>query len=588
MNKSKRTINQMFLIMIIFYITLLLIISSVACYYSYRQKEEEIFSTMDMALAHMDQEYANILENFWQAYMPIYENNSTIYETFQNYFAFTEAADLTPLEKRDLMLALNQMRVRDSRIQWIGLYSDFRKTNYILYNDNTGIKVMDQAFPYIEELQSKTNQMEIYAAKNIENASGVSSTFAICGGKPVGMGEGKIIIGYSLADFENTSNFTIEGLPSIRYYMTAQDQLLFDSSGEYDESGIYFFNGDSEGVIGFQGQRLYSKSRLSGNNTTVISYTISRNEMVIASLKDTPFILSITVLFTSFSIIIHFFMNGAVKREISVIQDGLNVIADNNLDYRLPTDFKQNGLPEIAQNINEISSKLNENIKKAYYFELKQKDAQLAELQATFNPHFLYNTLEMLRSKSYANGDVETSELITQLSALFRGFINAKTFITIREELAFSNRYLTLLSARYGNMVEVSYDIPGELLNYGIIRNVFQLLIENYFVHGFDAGREENYIQFSGRSLNEHAMLLSVEDNGMGMEEGELNELNEKIKAPIRHGETSYGLKNLNQRLKLFYGPDCGLTILKGQHGGLLIQIKLLKMHVEDYESLKV
>ena len=83
-------------------------------------------------------------------------------------------------------------------------------------------------------------------------------------------------------------------------------------------------------------------------------------------------------------------------------------------------------------------------------------------------------------------------------------------------------------------------------------------------------------------------MLLSVEDNGMGMEEGELKELNEKIKAPIRHGETSYGLKNLNQRLKLFYGPDCGLTILKGQHGGLLIQMKLLKIHVEDYEALKV
>lgn len=159
-------------------------------------------------------------------------------------------------------------------------------------------------------------------------------------------------------------DFTIEGLPSIRYYMTAQDRLLFDSSGEYDESGVCFFDGDSEGVIEFQGQRLYSKSRLSGNNTTVISYTIARNEMIIAMLKDTPFIFSITVLFTSFSIIIHFFMNGVVKREISVIQDGLSVIADNNLDYRLPTDFKQNGLPEIAQNINEISSKLNENIKK--------------------------------------------------------------------------------------------------------------------------------------------------------------------------------------------------------------------------------
>lgn len=588
MNKSKRTINHLFLIMIIIYITLLLIISSVACYYSYRQKEEQVFSTMNMALSRMDQEYTNILENFWQAYMPIYEKNSTIYASFQNYFAFTQKDDLTPMEKRELIAALSQMRVRDSRIQWIGLYSDFRKTNYILYSDNSGIKVIDQNFPYMEELQSKTSQMEIYGAKNITTAYGTTSTFAICGGKPIGMGDGKIIIGYSLADFENISNFTIDGLPSIHYYMTSANQLLFDSKGYYDGSQIYNPQENREEVINLGGKKLYIKSRLSGNNTSLISYSVSWKELVTYALQDTPVILSITGLFTLFSIVIHFIMNHFVKKEIFVIQSGLDAIVDNDLEYRLPTDFKQDGLPEIAQNINEISSKLNENIKKTYYFELKQKDAQLAELQATFHPHFLYNTLEMLRSKSYANGDLETSELITQLAALFRSFINAKTFITIREELAFSNRYLSLLSARYGNIVQVSYDITGELLDYGIIRNVFQIIIENYFVHGFDANREENHIRFTGKSLDEKTMLLCVEDNGMGMNEEELKKLNDRIEQPIRHGETSYGLKNLNQRLKLFYGPDCGLNILAAPEGGLKVQIKLLKMYVKDYESLKL
>lgn len=584
MNKSTTSINKLFGIMIIIYTTLLLTISTVACYYSYRQKETQIFSTLDMALVQMDQEYSHILENFWQTYMPMYENDSSTNAIFKKYFAFSTADDLTPLEKKELITALNQIRVRDSRIQWIGLYSPHRKTNYILFSDNTGIKIMEQNFPYMQEIENERTQMQIYGAKNVGSAFGNTTTFAICGGKPVGMGDGKIIIGYSLSDFEKIGNFGITDIPSIRYYITSANELIFDSTGLYNDALLPVSN-LNQNTINYEGEKLYINSIFSGNNSSYITYSLSYKELKTALHKDTPYILSITVLFTLLSIIIHFFINGFVKREISVIRTGLDVITDNNLDYRLPTNFKQNGLPEIAQNINEISSKLNENIKKAYYFELKQKDAQLAELQATFNPHFLYNTLEMLRGKSSANGDLETANLISQLSALFRGFINAKTFITIREELAFSNRYLTLLTARYGDTVNVSYDIPGELLNYGIIRNVFQLLIENYFVHGFDSNKDGNYIRFSGESIDDTTMLISVKDNGLGMSENDLKKLNTRIEEPLRHGEKNYGLKNLNQRIKLVYGPDCGLQILSGQDGGIIVKMKLLKLYVEDYDA---
>lgn len=66
----------------------------------------------------------------------------------------------------------------------------------------------------------------------------------------------------------------------------------------------------------------------------------------------------------------------------------------------------------------------------------------MAELQATFNPHFLYNTLEMLRNKYYSNGDTETSELIANLASIFRSFVGDKTFVTFREELAFSKKLI--------------------------------------------------------------------------------------------------------------------------------------------------
>lgn len=91
----------------------------------------------------------------------------------------------------------------------------------------------------------------------------------------------------------------------------------------------------------------------------------------------------------------------------------------------------------------------------------------------------------------------------------------SKTFVTFREELAFSKKYLSLLIARYGDLVSFRYDFDSALLNYGIIRNVFQLLIENYFVHGFDANRPDNEIEFMGTFLDEDNIQLLVRITAM-------------------------------------------------------------------------
>lgn len=588
MNKSKKNINRLFLLMIIVYTILLLIISSIACYYAYQGKKKSIMSTLDQSMVAIDQEYTNILQNFWQIYMPIYESDTKTYDILKNYFSAQPEEDLTPLERSELKKALIQMKVRDSRIEWVGLYSHNRKDNYVLYNDTSGLHTIDSDFPYLNEFQQTPSKMEVLDAREIPDDYSASYTFAICGNAPSEMGNGKIIVGYSLDHFNAESHPSIAGITSVRYTLTSEDKVIFDSMHLYNPSEIYFPDEAGSVTSSIGGEKCCIKSILTGNNSTYLTYSLSWKELWKAAGKDTPYLLLLTLLFTIFSIIVHSFMDNSVKKELSIIRSGLNTMTGNNLEYRLPTDFHQNELPEIAHGINEISSKLSENIEKAYYFELKQKDAQLAELQATFNPHFLYNTLEMLRSKSYSNGDIETSELITQLSALFRGFINAKTFITIKEELAFCNRYTSLLIARYGNTVEIRYNISGELLNYGIIRNVFQLIIENYFVHGFDINKEGNYIQITGKSIDENAMLITIQDNGSGMNEEELRKLNRKIEEPIRHGEKSYGLKNLNQRIKLFYGPDCGIIhISSSPDAGFRIEMRLLKMRVEEYEEKK-
>ncbi len=579
------SINRLFLILYLTYFSFLLMIGSIACYFSYREKHEETLASMNLAFTQIDQEYSDILENFWQTYMPIYEKNSTSYSILKTYFSHENADDLTPLERLSLIDALNQMRIRDSRILWVGVYSDNRDVNYILYNDNTSLQIITEEFPFFKQMAAKTQQMEIYGNPDI-HSDAYAASFAICGGVPTGMGPGKIIIGYSLQKVYSICENAVSSVPY---------QFDFISNG----SSVFHYQTDSlkttyhpnsigtDILTNTDGMAFYVHCENSGDSSTMLSYSIPQAALFQTTMSRFPAIFLLLLSFAVLALAMHFLLSHAITKEIGVIQNGLKLLASDNLDYRLPTKFQQNGLPEIAENINAMSDKLNENIKKAYYFELKQKDAQLAELQASFNPHFLYNTLEMLRSKSYANGDEETSELIAQLSALFRGFINAKTFISIREELAFSNRYLNLLNARYGNSVDVSYDIDGSLLDYGIIRNVFQLLIENFFVHGFNSGSDSNELCFYGISLDDSTMLLTVEDNGCGMNDADLAALNKSIDSPIRHGEKSYGLKNLNQRIKLFYGSECGMTVKAADGGGLHIEIRLKKIRVSDYEVNK-
>ena len=206
----------------------------------------------------------------------------------------------------------------------------------------------------------------------------------------------------------------------------------------------------------------------------------------------------------------------------------------------------------------------------------------MQELQAKFNPHFLYNSLDVFRARCYEKGDDETAELIAQTASVFRGFIGAQTFIPLQQELAFSQRYLAVYRARHNDAMQILYDIDKEVLQYGIIRNVLQPLIENYFAHGFDPSRQDNILQFRGYIRDEDTYVLTVEDNGFGMEEDALQALNAHLQEPIATEQESYGLKNLHQRIQLYYGPKCGLVIRKNPTGGLIAELCVLRKKPEE------
>ena len=588
MDKTTKPIRRrwnIFLLIGAFYWIILILTSLFVCALSYEQKKSEILADVNIRLTQVGNAYQNLTEQFWESYLPIFENRTTSYLLLRDYFAVPDDDGLTPVELHDISNVLAQIVVRDDRIQWIAAYSSVRKVNYIYYaasQTGTGVGIMEALpddFPYMEQMQQKNNLMEIYGEIESERSQ-LRNTIAVAGGTPA-LTKGVLLFGYGISQIQQ---FAEENLPleSLQFEIISNEgRLLYHSGEEHIELPEEIFQAGS-GVFQTDTGKWYAMVDPFTTRGGTVYYTIDWKELFLKSNASTPQLLTAILQLSALSILVLCLVMRTIQREARRIRDGLDALGQNQLDYRIGGNFYQAAFADIAHSINKMAESLKENIDKAYYYQLKHKEAEMQELQAKFNPHFLYNSLDVFRARCYENGDDETAELIAQTASVFRGFIGAQTFIPLQQELAFSQRYLAIYRARHNDAMQILYDIDKEVLQYGIIRNVLQPLIENYFAHGFDPSRQDNILQFRGYIRDEDTYVLTVEDNGFAMEEDALQALNAHLQEPIATEQESYGLKNLHQRIQLYYGPKCGLVIRKNPTGGLIAELCVLRKKPEE------
>lgn len=588
MDKTTKPIRRrwnIFLLIGAFYWIILILTSLFVCALSYEQKKSEILADVNIRLTQVGNASQNLTEQFWESYLPIFENRTTSYLLLRDYFAVPDDDGLTPVELHDISNVLAQIVVRDDRIQWIAAYSSVRKVNYIYYaasQTGTGVGIMEALpddFPYMEQMQQKNNLMEIYGEIESERSQ-LRNTIAVAGGTPA-LTKGVLLFGYGISQIQQ---FAEENLPleSLQFEIISNEgRLLYHSGEEHIELPEEIFQAGS-GVFQTDTGKWYAMVDPFTTRGGTVYYTIDWKELFLKSNASTPQLLTAILQLSALSILVLCLVMRTIQREARRIRDGLDALGQNQLDYRIGGNFYQAAFADIAHSINKMAESLKENIDKAYYYQLKHKEAEMQELQAKFNPHFLYNSLDVFRARCYENGDDETAELIAQTASVFRGFIGAQTFIPLQQELAFSQRYLAIYRARHNDAMQILYDIDKEVLQYGIIRNVLQPLIENYFAHGFDPSRQDNILQFRGYIRDEDTYVLTVEDNGFGMEEDALQALNAHLQEPIATEQESYGLKNLHQRIQLYYGPKCGLVIRKNPTGGLIAELCVLRKKPEE------
>ncbi|WP_367401712.1 sensor histidine kinase [Lacrimispora indolis] len=193
----------------------------------------------------------------------------------------------------------------------------------------------------------------------------------------------------------------------------------------------------------------------------------------------------------------------------------------------------------------------------------QKRKAELKALQAQINPHFLYNTLNAITWQAADQGAEEISILSNSLGKFFRiGLSKGAEVISLREELEHVTSYLEIQSIRYHSRLSYEIHVDDKCLDFRMIKLLLQPLAENSIYHGIKEKQGAGIIKISvsEEGTGEETITeLEVWDNGAGIPEETLAFINETLKKGGTDCEAGYGIYNVNERIRLFYGKEYGL-----------------------------
>ena len=193
----------------------------------------------------------------------------------------------------------------------------------------------------------------------------------------------------------------------------------------------------------------------------------------------------------------------------------------------------------------------------------QKRHAELKALQAQINPHFLYNTLNTITWQAADQGMYDVSRMANSLGKFFRlSLSKGAEIIRLADEIEHVRCYLSIQEIRYQDKMHYQIDVPDQFLVCRVLKLILQPLVENAIYHGIKEkeGIGEIVITaFSEIQNGEAALILSVYDNGVGIAEEQLVDMNEQLKHGIRSTQDGYGIYNVNERIGLYYGSSFGL-----------------------------
>jgi two-component system sensor histidine kinase YesM len=246
---------------------------------------------------------------------------------------------------------------------------------------------------------------------------------------------------------------------------------------------------------------------------------------------------------------------GALTREIKRVEKG-------DFTARVEVASKDE-IGTLSRRFNRMVQEIQSLINTKYKLELKTKESELKAMQSQINPHFLYNTLDMIRWSARLEKAPDTGKSIEDLSRIFRHTLSkGNTWVDLEDELMSTKSYLELQKRRMGAKLHYSLFVETGLEKVPVMKMIVQPLIENSIEHGMGANKQTIHIDVRAYRMKEK-LIIDVIDNGLGIEALNIKEL----KSSSPKSRQGFALQNIEKRITNTYGEAFGLNIVPVKTG---------------------
>lgn len=382
---------------------------------------------------------------------------------------------------------------------------------------------------------------------------------------------------YIIVDMQsmNSSVFSGNSAGDMSLFIYGNEKIYGEDGFEHPALIEKFLSEDKDYSIKSAEGTKYFLVRVSGQLTRYCYVTVMNLDTLFSNVErfNMVVIICFIIIFILLLVLTSFVSRKLLSR-LELLCDNMKEMENGNLSVQSSVNIPPDSRDEIDiltkrfySMAEEIDTLVNDNYKKVLLF----RETQLKLLHSQIKPHFLYNTLETINWMAISKGQKEISAMVKALGNLLRNSIGKNQHVvTVAEELKLLEDYLLIQKNRFGEALEVSFDVERNLYSYSVLKMSLQIPVENSIKHVLEKNGGICRINISIEK-NGDDLLLCVSDNGGGIPENIIDS--------IKNGEyetnSGIGLENVEKRIRLIYGEDYGVEIHNREGGGAAVTMRI-------------
>lgn len=392
--------------------------------------------------------------------------------------------------------------------------------------------------------------------------------------KGVSVSQGVLLIDIRYSSLEQLLENVTLGNGGYVYLISNDGQIIYHPKAQLIDSGRVqedhqkaagYRDGTYEEV--FQGEKRYVTVKSVGYTGWKLVGVTPTRSVSFSGVKTRLFILFVVLLILFLLLVINFYISSKITDPIHELEGSVRKLEDGKLDVPVYIGGSYE-IQHLGRSIANMASQIQVLMQDIVEEHEAKRKREFDTLQSQINPHFLYNTLDIIVWMVENEKKSEAVKVVTALARFFRiSLSKGKSIIPVRDELEHVRNYLTIQQMRFKNKFTYQISAREEVLELASLKLMLQPLVENAIYHGVKRKRSGGTIYVSARAEGQ-TLYLTVRDDGAGIPAGRLADIRGWLADPeSRKGQAGFGLSYMAERLRLTYGPPYGIRI-RSQEGG--------------------